>query len=156
MIGITMENHNIPFFKNLLLELRKEVMYQIDSVRKEERDTSQKEKDGDLSGYSFHLADQGTDCYELDRKFTSVERDGEFLHEIDEALDRIEDGTYGRCEVCGNTIGWYRLEAIPYARLCVVCKACEEQDKANYRGDGYSGRIFPPKEVEEEEFEESY
>ena len=78
------------------------------------------EESGDLAiGSGDHIADSATDTYlrELDEGLE--ETAGHVLVEIDEALARIEDGTYGRCSACGGPIGEERLEAVPYAVLCI-------------------------------------
>jgi DnaK suppressor protein len=74
-----------------------------------------------------HLADHATDM--LDRELdASLEGNAEELvHEIDIALSRIADGTYGICARCGQEIPEERLDAVPYATLCVACKRIEEQ-----------------------------
>ena len=153
-----MQEKDREFFGSLLMELRKSVLEQIGTVKKKEMDSTLKDEDGDLSGYSYHLADQGTDNNDCEQRFLSAERDSELLHEIEEALKKILDGTYGRCEKCGNDIGWYRLEAVPYARLCIGCKAREESDSMNRTKEGYTRRVFPSREIheQEEEYEELY
>jgi RNA polymerase-binding protein DksA len=86
----------------------------------------------DLSGletgkaHSNHMADQGSDefQYETTIKFASTE--GRYLYNIEEALGRIEDGSYGRCAECGKAIGLPRLQRLPYTTLCIACKEKEE------------------------------
>ena len=86
-----------------------------------------RDSSGDLSGYSFHMADAGTDAMEREKAFLFASVEGRKELEIREALQRIYDGTYGVCENCGNPIARARLEAVPYVRLCVSCKQKEEQ-----------------------------
>jgi RNA polymerase-binding protein DksA len=78
---------------------------------------------GDLSSHRTHTADQGTESYqsELASRHKSVE--SKTLREIDEALHRIADGTYGICAMCGKPIPKGRLEVVPHARLCIKCSA---------------------------------
>jgi RNA polymerase-binding protein DksA len=82
---------------------------------------------GDLSGYSFHMADAGTDAMEREKAFLFASTEGRLLMEITEALRRLYRGEYGTCESCGNPIARARLEAMPHARLCVSCKEKEER-----------------------------
>src|SRR5689334_6944918 len=82
---------------------------------------------GDLSGYSFHMADAGTDAMEREKAFLFASAEGRLLMEITEALRRLYRGEYGTCESCGNPIARARLEAMPHARLCVSCKEKEER-----------------------------
>ena len=86
------------------------------------------EESGDLAiGSGDHIADSATDTYlrELDEGLE--ETAGHVLVEIDEALARIENGTYGRCSACGRPIGEERLEAVPYATLCIEDKRAIER-----------------------------
>jgi RNA polymerase-binding transcription factor len=93
-----------------------------------------RDSSGDLSGYSFHMADAGTDAMEREKAFLFVSAEGRREREIVEALQRIYDGTYGVCENCGNPIARARLEAVPYVRLCVSCKQKEEQASRSQPG----------------------
>ncbi len=84
---------------------------------------------GDLSGYSFHMADAGTDAYEREMGFQFASAEGRLLREFNEALRRLYAGEYGVCESCGNAIAKERLLAIPTTRLCRDCKEKEEREK---------------------------
>ncbi|HEY2954443.1 MAG TPA: TraR/DksA C4-type zinc finger protein [Candidatus Eisenbacteria bacterium] len=86
-----------------------------------------RDSSGDLSGYSYHMADAGTDAMEREKAFLFASVEGRKEGEIRAALRRIYDGTYGVCETCGQPIARARLEAVPYVRLCVSCKQKEEQ-----------------------------
>ncbi len=81
---------------------------------------------GDLSTLPMHLADMGTDSFEQDMSLGLMETETDELHEIEEAFERIKDGSFGLCENCKKKIPKERLKAIPYARLCVNCKMKEE------------------------------
>ena len=81
---------------------------------------------GDLSTLPQHLADLGTDSHEQDISLGLMENETDELHEIQEAFERIKDGSFGLCETCRKKIPKERLKAIPYARLCVSCKKKEE------------------------------
>lgn len=83
---------------------------------------------GDLSGYSFHMADAGTDAYEREKAFQFASTEGRLLMDLNEALRRLYRGEYGVCESCGNAIAKARLEAMPTARLCRDCKEKEERE----------------------------
>ncbi len=84
--------------------------------------------DGDLSAYSFHMADQGTDAMEREKAFLFASKEGRLLYHIDEALRRLyrTPEEYGLCEECGEKIAFERLDALPHARLCIRCKEREE------------------------------
>ena len=87
--------------------------------------------DGDLSSYSFHMADQGTDAMEREKAFLFASQEGRFLWHIDEALRRLyrSPETFGRCHGCGEQIAFERLDALPHARYCISCKQKEEDGK---------------------------
>lgn len=108
-------------FEAALLERRRVLMNDFRSLEESEtRDSS------DLSSLSTHLADMGSDRAESDVSLGRRESASGEIQEIDEALDRIRDGTFGLCENCDKPILRARLEAIPYARLCLKCKTEEE------------------------------
>jgi len=93
-----------------------------DSVSKSLKDVS-----GDLSGYSFHMADMATDLYDREFSLGLAEGERERLYALDEALKRIDEGTYGVCEICGQEISKGRLKVMPHAKYCI--KHQEEQEK---------------------------
>jgi len=114
-------------FRELLLSKRKTVLESIQQIEKDTLKKSQREASGDLSGYAYHMADMATDNFntELSLNLASVEQ--RVLYEIDEALKRIEEGTYGDCLTCGKKITPQRLKALPYAALCINCQEKEEK-----------------------------
>ncbi|MDR7482765.1 MAG: TraR/DksA C4-type zinc finger protein [Armatimonadota bacterium] len=81
----------------------------------------------DSSGYDEDIADVAADTFEREKGFAIENSVQTLLTQVEEALSRIDDGTYGICELCGQPIHIERLRAIPYARLCIQCKAREEQ-----------------------------
>ena len=87
--------------------------------------------DGDLSSYSFHMADQGTDAMEREKAFLFASQEGRYLWHVNQALRRLyaTPDTFGKCETCGNEVGFDRLDALPHARLCIACKEKEEDAK---------------------------
>ena len=105
----------ISKFKTLLLAKRNELLGNVSSMETE----ALREESSDLSRLPIHMADVGTDNY--DREFTPGLMDSErkLMKEINEALDRIENGTYGICKGSGESIPKARLEAIPWAKYCV-------------------------------------
>ena len=88
---------------------------------------SRSEANGDLSSMPIHMADIGSDNFEQEFTLSLMESEEGTLDQIEASLERIEDGTYGRCEECGVKIPKTRLNAIPYASLCVKCASQEEQ-----------------------------
>ena len=74
-------------------------------------------------------ADAASDYYERELAWGLSETERSRLQEVEDALERIDNGTYGKCEVCGLLISVPRLEALPFAKLCVECQAKGEQQK---------------------------
>ena len=105
-----------------LLDLRGSLMKISQAIEREEAATS-----GETPGVSTHPAEQGAERSSHDLNLERMEAVTREIREIDAALERARDGSYGICETCGETITGERLEAIPYARLCFPCKKEEER-----------------------------
>ena len=118
---------DLKVFKGLLLKRKEEILEGISHVAEDTLKKSQKDAAGDISAYTFHMADVATDTY--DREFSlglgSSER--EMLYEVKEALKRIEDNSYGVCEDCRNLIAKTRLKAVPHVKLCLKCQQKREK-----------------------------
>jgi DnaK suppressor protein len=117
-------------YEKLLLTKRAELLKEMGLLKKAALDTTIKDSTGDLSSYSYHMADQGTDAMEREKAFLFASKSGRLLYHIDEALRRIKDKSYGKCQRCGKQISQTRLEAVPHARFCISCKEKEEREKA--------------------------
>jgi len=91
--------------------------------------TTSVESAGDLSSHASHMADQGTDTMEREKAFLFISQKRQRLEDVDEALARIEAGTFGVCELCEQNIPQRRLESMPTASLCVPCKEKQEKSK---------------------------
>ena len=116
------------FEQRLILE-RQKIMKDMGYLESNVLKVNQRDSAGDLSGYSFHMADVGTDAYEREKAFLFASSEGRLLMDIDDALRKLYRGEYGRCEICELAIARARLEAMPYARLCLACK--EKQEREN-------------------------
>jgi RNA polymerase-binding transcription factor DksA len=79
------------------------------------------EASGSLSNAPIHMADLGTDNFEQEFTLSLLQNQEQALTEIDEALERIRQGRFGRCEECDEAIPKARLQALPYTRHCVAC-----------------------------------
>lgn len=112
--------------EELLQIKRKELEQEMKMLMEAQVSTTIKESTGDLSSYSYHMADQGTDAMEREKAFMFASKAGRFIYHIDEALQRIADGNYGKCANCGKQINLSRLKAVPHARMCIDCKSSEE------------------------------
>jgi RNA polymerase-binding transcription factor DksA len=120
----------LAHFEKRLLEERKRVLKELGNYSEAFNATPQS-ADGDLSSYSFHMADQGTDAMEREKAFLFASQEGRHLYQIDSALRRLykDPAVFGNCELCGESIKWERLEALPYATLCIACKEREENGR---------------------------
>ena len=103
-----------------LLELRDQLTRQMDGLARESAQ--------EMAGYSLHMADSGTDNFDRDFALSLLSSDQDAVYEIEEALDRIRNGTYGICEATGKPIEAGRLEAIPWTRFSAAAeKELEKQ-----------------------------
>ena len=118
---------NIEHFKKMLLEKRRDILSDVNEMEGEALKKSRMDATGDLSSMPIHMADIGTDNYEQEFALELMDGERKLLREIDDALGRIEQGTYGTCEGSGKPIGKARLEAQPWARYCVEYARMLEQ-----------------------------
>ena len=109
-------------FYDRLLELREQLLRQMDGLAKESAQ--------ELPSYSLHMADSGTDNFDRDFALSLLSSDKDAVYEIEEALKRIERGSYGVCELTNKSIPKARLEAIPWTRFTVEAQAQLERDGA--------------------------
>src|SRR5207248_10133830 len=116
--------------KEKLLQLRDAM---VDSMAGVAQDTLRSRAEGsEASAFGMHQADAGSDAYDRDFALSLLSQEQDALYEIDQALKRIELGTYGVCEMSGKQIPRARLEAIPFARFTVECQSqLEKQNKAS-------------------------
>ena len=112
-------------FRDLLLEERKRVVAAIQNLH-DDHQGSISDETGEDSAYDNHLADTATETYDRELDNTLEENSEHVLAEIDAALKRIADGTYGVCTNRGEQIPLERLEARPYATLCIDCQREQE------------------------------
>ncbi len=115
-------------YKKILLEKREEIVSEINRIARENL-KSQKEASGDLSGYSYHMADMASDSYDREFSLNIASEEQQIIYEIDEALKCIDEGKYGKCLTCNKKIPARRLKAVPYAKHCIQCQSKEEKDK---------------------------
>jgi len=121
-----MKAEELAHFKKLLLSVRERLVGKVDSMQGEALKRSRQDASGDLSNVPIHMADVGTDNYERELMIELIESGEESVRNIDTALEKIEDGSFGICEICNKKINKERLKAVPHARLCIDCQREEE------------------------------
>src|SRR3979411_455457 len=119
-----------PFLKKQkakLLQLRDSLL---DAMMGVSRDTLRARAEGsEASAFGMHQADAGSDAYDKDFALSLLSQEQDALYEIEEAVKRIDNGTYGVCEMSGKPIPHLRLEALPFARFTVQCQSDLEKNK---------------------------
>jgi len=118
---------DIEHFEQMLLLKRREIISNVNEMEGETLKKSRLDASGDLSSMPIHMADIGTDNYEQEFALGLMDSERKLLKEIDDALQRIEQKTYGICEGTGKPIPKARLEAQPWARYCVEYARMLEQ-----------------------------
>lgn len=121
-----MNAKDLASFRKVLLSVREKLAGNVNLMEDEALKKSRQDAAGDLSNVPFHMADLGTDNYERDLMIHLIQNGEEELKSIDAALEKLEDKTFGICEVCDKKITKARLMARPYAKLCLGCQQVEE------------------------------
>lgn len=114
-------------FRKILLKRKEEIDDEIKHISDDTLKKSQKDASGDISGYTYHMADVATDNYDREFSLGLASNDRKSLFELNDALKKVEDGTFGICEDCKRLITKVRLKAVPQARLCVKCQEKREK-----------------------------
>ena len=107
--------------------MKENVLDEIKHISEDTLKKSQKDASGDISGYTYHMADVATDTYDREFSLGLASNERQHLYELDEALKKIEEGTFGVCEECKTLIAKTRLKAVLFARLCVKCQEKKEK-----------------------------
>ena len=94
------------------------------------------EATGDISAHSTHMADQGTDNFDRELALNLASSRQESIYDIEDAIRRVDDGSYGACESCGKAIERPRLKALPFAKKCMGCQNAAERGRTKYRPFG--------------------
>ena len=121
-----MAKHELAVYKALILKEREKMAGQLSHITDDTLNKSQRDASGDLSGYSYHMADMASDDYDRDFSLSRATEEQKIIFLMDEALKRIEEGTYGSCLQCSKAIPKRRLNALPYTELCIVCQQANE------------------------------
>jgi RNA polymerase-binding protein DksA len=122
-----MTNTERESYRQQLLHLRHRLRGDVSQLADEALHKAGGEASGNLSNVPIHMADLGTDNFEQEFTLGLLQNEEQLLQEIEAALQRIDQGTFGRCEECQRPIPRARLQAIAYARRCVDCARKQEQ-----------------------------
>ncbi|MBU0638920.1 MAG: TraR/DksA family transcriptional regulator [Planctomycetes bacterium] len=117
----------------MLLAKRAELVGDVNMLQDQALRSSRREAAGDLSSMPIHMADLGTDNFEHEFTLGLIEGERALLSEIDEALERTENGTFGLCLATGRCIGKARLRATPWAKYCYEYSLAQEQGQQRSR-----------------------
>lgn len=127
----------LEHFREVILEKRDEILEQLQNLREQMLDPTTGEYINENSPYSLHMAEQGTDAMEREKTFLYAQRENKFLGYLEDALKRIDNGTYGICVACIEEpqhlcptcplIPKERLEAVPHSQLCLPMKQRQEK-----------------------------
>jgi len=158
--GLTMEEERksetslmpaeIRKFKAILLAKRNEVLGNMTCM---EAETLHRQR-SDLSNLPIHMADVGSDNYEIENTLGLMDSERKLISEIDAALERIKDETYGICEGNGEPIPKGRLDAIPWARYCVSCASMFE--KGTFAREDFIDESEDSEHFDEEQDDDGY
>ena len=124
----TLENEKLERYEKILLTEKEQTQRIINSINEIQK-RGNKDQSGDLSSYSIHQADMGTDTDESEKRVYMLNKELEKIKEINSALRRVYDLSYGICEICGCYIPENRLKIVPYAKYCIECKSKEEKSQ---------------------------
>ncbi len=122
-----MDKEQLDFFKQLLLKKIAQTADDVEAIENTARNEAREMASEDRSTYSLHMADHGTDAMEREKSLLLAQRGGDYIDYLNEALQRIDDGTFGICRTCKRPIGRGRLEAVPTATQCISCKSKREE-----------------------------
>lgn len=113
-------DEELEYFRNIILKKREEAVRELESLQNTLEENMS--NSSDESAYSFHMADAGTDAQEREKTYMLFNRTRKFINYLDNALERIDNKTYGICKVTGKKISKGRLEAVPHTQLSIEAK----------------------------------
>ncbi len=126
----------LKFFRAQLQKQLDLIQGNLDALAGDNLKRSPIEASGDISAHSTHMADQGTDNFDRELALNLASSRQESLYDIEDAIRRIDEGSYGACESCGGAIERPRLKALPFAKKCMTCQNAAERGRTKYRPFG--------------------
>jgi RNA polymerase-binding transcription factor DksA len=109
-------------FRVMIQDLRMENQDELEVLTEQLREMTSSENTDDNNAYSLHMAEQGTDAMEREKTFLQAQRTNDYIKKLDEALRRIQEGTFGLCRICGLRLDSKRLMAVPVTQVCTIYK----------------------------------
>ncbi|ABN51858.1 MAG TPA: conjugal transfer protein TraR [Hungateiclostridium thermocellum] len=126
-----MDDSKKEFFRQLLVEEKKNIERTINLMEEHGISKQNVESADELSGYDNHPAELGTQLFQTELNNALKVHEERLLEDINEALTKMDKGSFGKCELCGKEIDEERLEALPYTRLCIDCENAKESSDVN-------------------------
>ncbi len=126
----------LAFFRAQLQKQLDLIQGNLDALAGDNLKRSPIEASGDISAHSTHMADQGTDNFDRELALNLASSRQESLYDVEDAIRRVDEGTYGACESCGGAIELPRLKALPFAKKCMACQNAAERGRTKYRPFG--------------------
>ncbi len=123
---MSLNKDQLKNFRQLLITERAKIANEIKSIA-QDASRSPRDASGDLSAYTIHMADMAADTYDRELSTNLVSAEQGVLYQIDDALKRMDEGSFGVCSECQQPITMSRLKAVPYASLCIECQRAKEQ-----------------------------
>ncbi len=116
-------------YKETLIRQREKISGEVGRLTKDYLRKNSMDSSGDISSHPFHMADAASGSFDTEFNIGLASNEQDLLYQIDQALLRIEDGSYGACDECGELISKNRLKAVPFAKYCVKHQELQEKEK---------------------------
>ncbi len=126
----------LAFFRDQLQQHLELIQGNLNALAGDNLKRSPIDASGDISAHSTHMADQGTDNFDRELALNLASSRQDSIYDIEDAIRRVDDGTYGACEACGCAIERPRLKALPFAKKCMGCQNAAERGRTKYRPFG--------------------
>jgi YteA family regulatory protein len=138
-----MDEIKLNEFRERLLAEKRRIEIELENSNRFNLNESLTDSISELSAYDNHPADLGSETFEREKDLALWNNTNEIYQRITEALEQIDEGTYGNCELCGQEIVQERLEALPYTTLCISC-AQETEEKYINRARPIEEEVLSP------------
>jgi YteA family regulatory protein len=131
---IIVEKNEMVKYKSILLGEKDRIIETIEKMKEHSNSDNMKDEISELSIIDNHPADMGTEMFDKERNYALMDNEKNIINQIDKAIKKIEDGVYGKCELCGEEIQKERINFMPYVLTCIDCER-NKPDHNTYRYD---------------------